>query len=160
MALQPSDDFSWFRPVDPTDTETIGNYRGDHEALNISGAQPDFHYYYQRNKTDAVIRFLNKGWSVVGPNDPERFGEGRAAWKSQVPLGTERAYGDVILMKIPLDTYRRQQTERQAQNESLIKDHGPRFVELGEERAHQLRNRPKGQLYYMGRDHGQDIEEL
>jgi hypothetical protein len=159
MSLDVGDDFSWFKPVDLSG-ETIGSYIGDHEALNLSGAQPGFHYYYQRNKTDAIIRYLNKGWSVVGPDDPEKFGSGRVSWKVQTTLGTDRAYQDVVLMKIPLELYRQQQETLKELNESAINDHGPRFTELGAERAQQLRSKPKGMLYYMGRDHGQTIEEF
>lgn len=160
MPFQATQDLSWFKPIDPNTSETIGSFVGDHEALNLSGAQPDFHYYYQKNRPDAVIRLLNKGWTVVGPDDPEKFGAARASWKVQTPLGTERAYQDVILMKIPLSLYGEQQAARQERNEAVIRDHGPRFTELGEERAQQLKHRPSGQLYYMGREHGQRIEEL
>lgn len=160
MALQAGDNFAWYKPVDLGNTETIGNFVGDHEALNVSGAQADFHYYYQRNKPDAVIRFLNKGWSVVGDNDPEKFGDGRVSWKVQTSLGTERAYQDVILMKIPLSKYREQQEAHQAYNQSIMAEQGSRFVELGEERASELRQRPSGSLYFVGQNHGQTIEEL
>ena len=163
MPIQAGDDFSWYKPVDSDNSETIGSFVGDHEALNITGAQPDYHYYYQRfskGRSDAVIRFLNRGWSVVGPDDPEKFGTDRVSWKVQTSLGTERAYQDVLLMKIPLSLYREQQEARQDREKSLVADHGSRFTELGEERASQLRHRPKGQLYYMGRDHGQSIEDI
>lgn len=163
MGLQVGDNFSWFKPVNHEDSDTIGSYVGDYEALNIRGAQPDYHYYYQRfskNRSDAVLRFRNKGWSVVGPDDPEKFGSDLIDWHTQVPLGTERAYGDVILMKIPLALYRKQQEERQAQVTETIQDFGARFTELGEERAANLKHRPQGQLYYARPDHGQTIEEL
>lgn len=163
MPIQQTDDLSWFKPFEPSD-DTIGSFIGDHEALNISGAQPDFRYYYQRNKPDAIIRFLNKGWTVVGPDDPEKYGTGRISWKSQTPLGTEltSAYGDVVLMKIPLSIYAEQQAAKDEFNRSLLNDLGPRFVERGEERAQQLsqKSRPREQLYYVGRDHGQTIEEF
>ena len=163
MALSQSTDFSWYKPVEARDEETIGSYVGEHEALNITGADPDYKYYYQRfsrNRSDAVIRFLNKGWTVVGPDDNEKFGTDRISWKSQTPLGTERAYGDLVLMKIPMSLYRQQQEQRKEQQSAMLNDLGPRFEELGHERAQQLRHKPKAPLYYLGRDHGQTIEDL
>ncbi len=121
-------------------------------------------YYYQRNKPDAVIRFLNKGWQVVGPDDPERFGSGRVSWKVPTALGSEltSAYGDVILMKLPMSLYAAQQASKEEYNSALIRDFGARFIERGDERSQQLsaRSRPREQLYYVGRDHGQTIEEF
>jgi hypothetical protein len=65
-------------------------------------------------------------------------------------------------MKIPLAQYRDQHEANRLYKESLIKDHGARFEELGEERAGHLpaKARPQGQLYYTNPDHGQTIEEL
>lgn len=163
LPLAQTDDLSWFKPFEPSD-DTIGSFSGDHESLNIANAQPDMRYYYARNKPDAIIRFLNKGWTVVGPDDPERYGTGRVSWKAQVPLGTDltSAYGDVILMKIPMHLYAEQQAAKDEYNQSVVSDFGARFVERGEERAQQLsaRSRPREQLYYVGREHGQFIEEF
>lgn len=162
MSLVPGDDLSWYDELTFSDDgDTIGHFRGDLESLNIENADPDFAYYYARNNPNDLVRFLNAGWAPVGPDDPESYGFKRVkGWNIQHRLGTEHAFQDVLLMKIPLDRYRKIQEEKQAEHREMLNGVVTSFRERGEERSRQLYRPPNGrELYFAKVDHGQTTEE-
>lgn len=160
MPLSQGDDLSWYEEYAPDDY-TIGHFRGAMASLNISNADPNMKYYYASNNPNDIVRFLNQGWVPVGPEDPERYGAKRLdAWNIPAALGTERAYQDVVLMKIPIDQYREIQRQKDEYRKGLLQGVTHDYEERGASRARELHRPPQGRsLYYSGSDHGQYIEE-
>lgn len=150
----------WADPHEPDD-HVVGHFRGDLESLNIANAQPGFHYYYARNNPNDIVRFLNQGWTPVGPDDAESYGAKRIkSWNIQHSLGTERAFQDVILMKIPLEKYRAMQKENESYKKTLLDGVVHNFRERGDSRSRELHRPPQGRsLYYASPEHGQTTEE-
>jgi hypothetical protein len=111
MALTGGGDREWIRAVDPDQSERRGTHRGKFEALNVSNPRAGFIYYYERRKPSDVLRRMNEGWEVVKGTDQED-------WGAELPddIGQEldgvKAYGDVILMRIPEDRYRKIEEQR------------------------------------------------
>ena len=73
--------------------------RGD-GAIQVSNAQPGFHYVwaaeYNTNKID-IVNKMRVGYEVVQGNDPEA--------REYQDVDTKRRMGDVILMRIPDERY-------------------------------------------------------
>ena len=161
MPLTQGEDLSWYEEFTPDDY-TVGHFRGDLTALNIRNAQPGYTYYYVRNNTSDMIRFLNQGWSVVDANDPERYGANALndKWSLPTNLGTEHAYKDVALMKIPIDRYREIQHRKDEERKTQLNGVVHSYLDRGADRARELHRPPNGRShYYANPDHGQVIEE-
>ena len=160
MPLTQGDDLNWYEEYTPDD-HTIGHFRGDLESLNIENAQSGFHYYYCSSNENDLVRFINKGWTPVGPDDPESYGAKRLKrWNIPTSLGTERAYKDVVLMKIPIERYAELRAQDAAYRKELLSGVVTNFEERGEQRARELHRPPSGRsLYYARAEHGQTVEE-
>jgi hypothetical protein len=80
--------------------------------MNIRNPQPDTHYFYQLNKPGPILNKLNQGYTIVTRHDPEQWGAD-LGMEHDTGVDTVKAYQDVVLMKCPMDTYRKIREERQ-----------------------------------------------
>ncbi len=112
MGLSGGGDHWELRPVQHDDN-VVGSHKGAMEALNITGAQPDTHYYYERNHPGRIVRKLNQGYRILTENDKEGWGVSNLPEEYHSAVDTVRAYGDVVAMSCPTETYRKIRAEKQ-----------------------------------------------
>ncbi len=100
------------RPVQHMDG-ILGSHKGTMEALNIRGAKPGTHYYYERNHPGRILRRLNMGYRVLTDNDQEGWGVTNLPEEfKNSAVDTARAYGDVVAMATPMENYRKIRKEK------------------------------------------------
>jgi len=106
--IQGGRDNSNLRPLLPDGSayENVrGTHRGNAEDLNVSNPLPGMLYYWCRNTSSDLMRFLRQHWEVVPPDSPER------AFRKEpdfAGLGLDgiQTNKDVILIRISEAKYR------------------------------------------------------
>jgi hypothetical protein len=123
----------WLRPLrrdghlnDPNDA--LGCHRGDFEHLNVVNAQPGFRYYYARNKSGSIARFLRQGWELVTSDHPEKMGHIHNPHYSDNPSGLQQ-YEELVLMRIPTEVAAQRRQERAAQVKAQLTGATKEFLE-------------------------------
>lgn len=162
MSIQPGADHSWTRPIDPHEDEVLGCHRGVSEGLNIRNPQPGFHYYYIRAEPNMARRYINMGYEVVTSEYPEQPGIKALPQAVQSMMDGERAFKDVMLVRIPVEIYREHQAEKRRRAEASLRSASDAFQAKGERAAEAL-GRGAGKhenVYYQTRDHGSSVEEF
>ncbi len=156
MALSGGGNRSELRPMDPQGT-TLGSHKGAYEALNVRNAKPGFNYVFAKLSASAILVKQNQGWQLVKENDPEEWGVPRDMFpdKIQGSLDSLKAFGDVVLMRIPNERYQEIQDEHNARSVAALGGTESEFLgkgdELGEEVGSSTQGRP---LHYMQGQHG------
>lgn len=85
----------------------MGNHKAHFMAMNICNPKPGYHYYYQTTGRGGgnILRYQQLGYEMVKSTDQER-------WGAELPpeiareVDTVKAFGDVVLMRIPVEKYR------------------------------------------------------
>lgn len=119
MSLGGGGDRAWLEPTDQQGNRegTTGCHTGTTEGLNVDNAQPGYSYLWARNDA-ASIRFeMRRGYRLVGDSDPEMARMKELGSTNSSTVDTTMLYGDVILMKAPVESVRkiREEEVRRAQ---------------------------------------------
>jgi hypothetical protein len=156
--IQGGTNLEWTRPLQKDD-EVLGGHRGHHSALNIRNPEPGFQYYYARADANQILRFRQQGWEVVTNEDPEQWGADLPE-NIQRQLDSVKAYQDVILLKIPLESYKRNKASlrelAQASSGRTTSEYLDRNAERQEQLSGASESRP---VYHKRADHGTHIQE-
>lgn len=149
MAMQPGAPLKWCKPTNPHKSESLGNHKGDFEALNIKNPQPGMHYFWAKKTASSVRRFMRYGFEVVQAEDPEEFGA-RLPEKVGALLDGATAYSDVVLMRIPLERYRQFRNQRKQLVEAKREASTQAYLAAGKERERELGHRAprRGPTYH------------
>jgi hypothetical protein len=152
----------WAVAYDPYNRdETVGNHKAHCEALNIAGAVPNRRYYYANSRdANEVLRLMNRGWQVIGSDDPERYGVKRLPEGVQDWSGGPRAFQDVVLMWIDQREYDGQQAERLSQYKDKLQGVVDHVLERGEQLAGQMRGNTGAPIYSVRSGHGIRKEDI
>ena len=133
MAISGGGDRRELRPIQQ-DRDVLGSHKGAHEALNIRNPQPNTHYRYERADQSAIQRSKNNGYRFVQDTDPEAWGvdDDDMPMSVQSQLSSIRAYKDVILMKTPLDNFKRITDEHEARSRAATEGAEAAYLSEGE----------------------------
>lgn len=143
------------RPSNVNKSNTIGDHRGQFEALNVRNPQPGFRYMYENIKSGGgsrVLSRMNQGYQLVREGDPEQ-------WGGVLPVnagGTPdklHAFGDVALMRIPISLYTKLQDEERRLTLAAANQAEDSFRDKGETMKSRLGSRAPQDLYYARQDH-------
>ncbi len=161
MTMQRGAPLSWTKPVEPGNRERLGNHRGPNEALNVIGAVPGFHYYYEARKGSNVLRRVSQGYEVVTAEMPERFGAHLPDPVSK-QLDGITAFSDVILMRIPIEKYKKIRAAQDQEARERFEASTSTYLDQGQDQTARLGHRaPKGgnDVYFKRPDHGVEIKD-
>ena len=138
-----------------------GSHLGPASGLNIQGAQPGMVYKWIRHpKHDRggaqLQRFVNMGYEVVPPGDPEYKDREASLQYSQLGVDGYQVHGDVLLVRIPEEKERERQEFRTLQNQIAMTGGADEYLSRGEDLSNRygLTDRAEGPIYYKGPGHG------
>lgn len=110
--MQGGEDRSWSKPFNPNPSahEPYGTHKGHMSALNIRNRKPGFHYAYAHrgpNYQGLTHQMWMQGFRPVqaGDNSPSCGTHVPGMFGS--PQDTTVGFGNLMLMEIPLEEYRR-----------------------------------------------------
>ena len=133
MAISGGGDRRELRPI-RQEAGVLGSHKGAHEALNIRNPQPNTHYRYERANQSAIQRSKNNGYRFVQDSDPEAWGvdDDEMPMSVQSQLSSIRAYQDVVLMKTPLDNFKRITDEQESRSRAALDGAEAAYLSEGE----------------------------
>lgn len=136
-----------------------GNHRGPAAGLNVHNPQPGMHYYHCRHpKADRrgaqFQRFMNMGWEPVPPGSPEYLAQNTNLKYSQLGLDQFSAHGDVLLIRISEEKYRRLAEFRRLTAESEVDGPTNEYLQQAHNFDSNYGLRADGPIYYKGQGHG------
>ena len=122
----------WMRPYSDADDgygeRIIGHHVGNTEALNVRNPQPGMHYYHGPTAKRGLLRgLINKGFEVVPPESPELIGDSHDP-RFGGSLDSSQQFGDVTLMRIPIEKYRRFMEEEKVAAEYPLSNNSDQFL--------------------------------
>lgn len=162
MALTGGIDRHELRPLnyhDKPGQQARGSHRLSSASLNVDGAQAGFVYYWGRHPSRdrggaQLQRFVNDGWQIVGPNDPERKCKETSLNYSELGLDGYQAHGDLILLRMTEERYRERQQFKALQENGDADAATEDYLDKGRAYEAEYGTRADGPIYYRGTGHG------
>lgn len=125
------------RTDDPNLDSMVGCHKDQFVHLNILNPQPGMEYCWVRNTGRDKMLYRQKGYRVVGADDPEMAAMNQVMADGPTPLDSSDVYGDVILMKAPAEAVRqirgREQAKAQAQMRGGAADYADKAAAIEEQ---------------------------
>jgi hypothetical protein len=154
------------RPLNPDghwrDRE-FGSHRGAASALNVRGLKPGMIPFWVRHPNRdrgaaQLQRFVNQGWEVAPPEAQIR--KGPVTDPNYAALGLDRypAHGDIVLLQISEENYRRFCAARDQQRDAAVEGPTREFLRKGEPVQNRFGDRADGPIYYVGPGHGRSSQ--
>lgn len=139
MAPSGGFDSSWLAPLDdqgnaPVDSldNVVGQHSGLYAGLCVVNPQPDFEYSWARNTDNDRLLVKLRGGQIVQSGDPEMAyynQDADAAAAQPTPVDSAQLFGDVILVRTPVEKVRAERDEQQRRARAQLRDAGTDFVE-------------------------------
>jgi hypothetical protein len=104
-----SDDYE---DLDPNDM--VGCHTGEFAVLNLGNPQPGFEYVWESSNPRARVGISIRGGEVVTSDDPEYAALRKLSGASQ-GLDTATMFGDVVLVRYPVERVRQRREAEQSQ---------------------------------------------
>lgn len=147
------------RPLDQS-TKSTGSHRRQFEALNVD-QQPGFKYRHERWKRSQILSSRSRGWQFVKRDDPEYAGQDDLDIPmefQQEGLDSIRPFGDVVLMRQPIDLWLEEQNILLERNAAARGSADVGFMEKGRQRAAEAGSAAsdRGSLFHKQAIHGTD----
>lgn len=160
ISLGPSRlDIQPLHPDGSVNANVRGNHRGPAAGLNVHNPQPGMHYYWCRHpqadrRGAQYRRYINQGYRPVAPGDPEYTQESLDLDFKGLGIQDFHIKSDVILMKVPEQTYRAHQEFAQATRDAQVDGPTAEYLSKSRELDSSYGARAEGPIYYKGPGHG------
>jgi hypothetical protein len=110
--IEVGEDQSFYTPLTHdgnVEPGTLGCFPGDCADLNIQTPEPGFQYLWARNNDTEVAKYERRGWEVDLTQPKRRITSSQRMGQFNIDSSTVR--GDVVLLRIPEELYRRIQLD-------------------------------------------------
>jgi hypothetical protein len=165
MAITGGGDRRELRPLLPDGNYRRGYYgshRGAAESLNARVPPGMVPYWCRTPQSDRGMaqlqRFENEGWEVAPPGSQIKTPRTHDARYSQLGLDSYRPFGDLVLLQIPEEKYRRRQENLARLRDNAIEGPTRQYLHRGEGAQQAYGANAEGPIYYRGAGHGRSSQ--
>ena len=158
MSIGGGADRAWLEPVDHEGNRegVLGCHTGNTEGLNIENPEPGMAYLWQKNDAARIRGSLRDGYVVVSDSDPELAHMKSLGSANQSTVDTSQMYGDVILMKAPIEKVRLIREREHQRAQEMLRSGSDNFLSKVTQAEVELDPRGKGTRFALG-DHRMKI---